>query len=76
MVHAFLLLVYLGAGDNRQLASNDMYFWSIERCNYFASNISKRYGNYGLSAYLDSEDRITSYCITKYVDAEGVKIYD
>ena len=48
MIHVFLLLVYLGSGDDRKLVSGDMYFRNINTCNYFASRLAKKYGNYGL----------------------------
>ena len=75
MVHVFLLLVYLGTGDSRQLVSGDMYFWSIDDCNYFASRLAKRYGNYRYSDYLDPKDRVTSYCVPKYLKEGSVRIY-
>jgi len=75
MVHVFLLLVYLGTGDSRQLVSGDMYFWSIDDCNYFASRLAKRYGNYRYSDYLDPKDRVTSYCVPKYLKEDSVRIY-
>jgi len=45
MIHAFLLVVILGG----KVQSQDMYFRSVTDCNYFASQITKRYGNYGES---------------------------
>jgi len=69
------LLVYLGTGDTRQLTSNDMYFASIDDCNYFASQVSKRYGNYKYYTYLDPKDRVTAYCVPKYVDKSKTRIY-
>ena len=75
MIHAFLLLVYLGTGDSRQLISNDMYFRSIDDCNYFAAQVAKRYGNYKHYSYLDPKDRVTSYCVPKYVSEDTVRVY-
>jgi hypothetical protein len=75
MQHVFLLLVYLGTGDTRQITSNDMYFASIDDCNYFASQVSKRYGNYKYYTYLDPKDRVTAYCVPKYVDKSKTRIY-
>lgn len=75
MQHVFLLLVYLGAGDTRFLASGDMYFASIERCNFFASQVSKRYGNYNYTDLLDSRDKITAYCVPKLIKRGAVTIY-
>jgi hypothetical protein len=75
MEHVFLLLVYLGAGDGRNLISNDMYFRSITDCNFFASELAKRYGNYRYYSYIDPKDRVTAYCIPKYIDPDSVKVY-
>ena len=75
MEHVFLLLVYLGTGEFRNLASGDMYFRSINECNYFAEKSAKRYGNYQYSAYLDPKDRVTAYCVPKYVNPDNVRIY-
>ncbi len=75
MIDAFLLLVYLGTGDFRKLESGDMHFQSITECNYFASQVSKRYGNYTSSQYIDQKDRVTAYCVPRRVDPEIVKVY-
>ncbi len=75
MVHAFLLLVYLGTGDTRSLVSGDMYFYSVVDCNYFANQVAKRYGNYRSIENINPKDRVTSYCVPKNVDPELVKIY-
>jgi hypothetical protein len=75
MVHVFLLMVYLGTGDERRLISGDMYFADVTRCNYFASQVAKRYGNYKYTSYLDPKDRVTSYCVPKLVDSERTVIY-
>lgn len=74
-MHVFLLMVYLGTGDDRRLVSKDMYFRSIDRCNYFASQVSKRYGNYKYSQYIDPKDRVTAYCLPKYLDTSKMTIY-
>lgn len=77
MIHVFLLMFYLGTGDDRKLMSADMYFRDINECNYFAEKLAKRYGNYQYIEYMDARDRATVYCIPKYVDkGSGVKIYD
>ena len=71
----FLLMVYLGAGDSRTLVSDNMYFWSIVDCNYYASQVSKRYGSYGYADYMHEKDRVTAYCIPKRVNPDDVKVY-
>ena len=65
MADVFLLLVYLGTGDARKLESGNMMFWDIERCNYFAQAVSKRYGNYRSLDYLDPKDRVTALLCAK-----------
>lgn len=77
LIHVFLLQLYLGTGDTRRLISNDMYFRSVVECNYFASEMTKRYGNYGSIDWMDPRDRATAYCVPKYVEeGSGMNIYD
>jgi hypothetical protein len=73
MEHVFLLLVYLG--DPRTLVSGDMHFEDINRCNYFASQIAKRYGNYHYSDYIPPQDRVTAYCVPRFVAIGSVEVY-
>ena len=74
MVHVFLLMLYIGVGDDRRLVSNDMYFRNINTCNYFAKELSKRYSTY---AMMDNRDKATAYCLPKYISAgSGIEIYD
>jgi len=73
--HVFLLLVYLGTGDARTISSNDMFFEDIDRCNYFASRIVRRYGNYRYYDYLDPRDRVTAYCVPKLIKKGSVTVY-
>ena len=75
MVDAFLLLLYLGTGDLRKLESGNMYFYDLERCNYVAKTLSKRYGNYGFVEYMDPKDRVTAYCVPRQVDPEKTRVY-
>lgn len=74
MVHVFLLMLYIGVGDDRRLVSNDMYFRNVNTCNYFAKELSKRYSTY---AMMDNRDKATAYCLPKYVnEGSGIEIYD
>ncbi len=68
--------MYLGAGDGRYLSSSDMYFASIDRCNYFAGQLAKRYGNYQHSDYLAPADRVTTYCIPKLIKKGSIEVYE
>ena len=38
MIHAFLLIVYLGT----KIVSQDMYFYDINQCKYFAERLNKQ----------------------------------
>ena len=38
MMHAFLLMVYLGS----RVVSQDMYFQDIDRCKYFAERLNNQ----------------------------------
>lgn len=75
MLDVFLLLVYLGTGDQRRLESANMYFRSIVTCNYFAKEVSRRYGNYKYLDYVPAKDRATAYCVPRVVDPEKVRVY-
>ncbi len=75
-VDVFLLLVYLGTGEFRKLESGNMYWRSITECNWYASQVVKRYGNYQYNSYLDPKDRVTAYCVPRTVDPNKVRIYD
>jgi len=75
MLDVFLLLVYLGTGDQRRLESGSMYFRSIVTCNYFAKEVSRRYGNYSYSDYVPPQDRATAYCVPRTVDPQKVRVY-
>jgi hypothetical protein len=74
-MHVFLLLVYLGTGDDRRLVSGDAYFASITTCNFYAAQVSKRYGNYGAVDWMDSRDRVTAYCVPKYIKKGSIEVY-
>ena len=71
MIHAFLLLLYVGVGNERTLVSDDMYFRSIHDCNYFAEQLSKRYG-YKIDR---AKDLGVAYCVPKLVNPKEVTIY-
>jgi hypothetical protein len=75
MVHVFLLLVFVGSGEAQKLVSGDMYFWDVNKCNYFASKLVKRYGNYKYKYRLDKQHKSTAYCVPKYIEQNSVRIY-
>jgi len=62
MIHAFLLFVFIGIGEDKRLVSNDMYFRDLNECTWYAQKLHKQ-GN-----------EITAYCIPKQV-GEDTKVY-
>ena len=66
MIHAFLLVVILGG----EVQSRDMYFRAVVECNYFAAQVTKRYGNYGSISGVPPEHRATAYCKPVKVNAD------
>ena len=75
MMHVFLLMVYLGVGDSRKVISDNMYFRSVTDCNFYAKELTKRYGNYQSLDRMDSRDRVTAYCVPKYIKKDAVSVY-
>ena len=67
------MLVFL-LGEIKQ--PNPMYFASINTCNWYASRIVKRYGNYSYSSMVPPEHRATAYCKPVYVDKTKILVYD
>ena len=63
MRHVFLLLMYLGVGDEKRLVSGDMYFRDLNECTWYARELHKQGPN-----------TITVYCLPKLVD-KNVKVY-
>jgi hypothetical protein len=75
MMHVFLLMVYLGVGDSRKVISDNMYFRSVTDCNFYAKELTKRYGNYQSIDRMDSRDRVTAYCVPKYIKKDSIEVY-
>jgi len=71
MVHVFVLMLYMGD----KLVSNDMMFYDINRCNYFASRMTKTSGNYGYYHNMPVDKKRTAYCVPRLVDQAKHKIY-
>jgi len=74
MIHAFLLTVYLGT----QIVSNDMYFYNIDSCKYFAERLNKQPSVPNRVAGEDQPKRraYAAVCEPKLVNPKRVKIYD
>lgn len=71
MAHVFVLMLYMGD----KLISNDMMFYNINDCNYFASRLTKTYGNYRYSDLVPTDRRRTAYCVPRLVDQAKHNIY-
>ena len=65
MIHAFLLFVFIGVGDDKVLKSNDLYFRSVDDCIYFSKRLHGQSNGNG----------ITAYCLPVQVDPKKVKVY-
>jgi len=52
-----------------------MYFEDINRCNFFAKELARRYGNFRFDDWIDSRDRVTTYCVPKYLKRGTVEVY-
>ena len=75
MLTVFLLVMYLGGGDDRRPVQTNLRFYSVTECNFFAKEMARRYGNYGHRDWLDARDRVTVYCVPDIVDPETTKVY-
>jgi len=74
MTHAFLLIVYLG----QQMISQDMHFYNIDSCKYFAERLNKQPSVPNRTAG-DDVPKTRAYvavCEPKLVNPKRVKIYD
>lgn len=73
MTHVFLLVFILG---EQVQGGQPMYFRSIQTCNWYASKIVKRYGNYGYSSLVPKEHRATAYCKPVWRDTDRILVYE
>ena len=65
LAHVFVLILMIDG----KVVSADMHFWSIERCNYFAAQMVKRYGR----GKIPDEQSSFAYCKPKLVDTSKIK---
>ena len=75
MTTVFLLMMFLGTGDERREVRTDLRFFSVTECNFFAKELARRYGNYVHRDWLDARDRVTVYCVPDIVDPATTKVY-
>ena len=70
MTQVFVLMLIIGGN---QVGGQKMYFASIETCNWYASKLTKRYGNHGTT--VPEEHRVLAYCKPQYLDTSQVTVY-
>jgi len=70
MTHLFLLMVLV----NGQVQSADMWFYDINRCNYFANAIVKGKVERTLN-YEPRSIALAAYCLPRRADPEKVRPY-
>lgn len=75
MVTVFLLVMYLGGGEDRRPVETNLRFYSVTECNFFAKELAKRFGNYRYSDLMDRRDRATLYCVPVSVDPNIVEVF-
>jgi len=75
MIHVFVLLLYIGQGDGKRLVSGDMYFYDVKECNWYASQLVKRYGNYKYSYKVPPDLKATAYCEPRYIKKDSMEVY-
>ena len=61
--HVFVLLVFIGIGEEKKLESNDLFFRDLNDCVWYAQTLHKQ-GNL-----------VTAYCLPRYVNPGNVRIY-
>ena len=58
MKHVFLLLVFLGTGEDKWQVSGDMYFADLNDCVWYAQKLHKQ------------GKRVTAYCLPATVNKD------
>ena len=62
MIHAFLLFVYIGLGEEKRLVSKDMFFKDLNDCIWYAEKLNKQ------------KSSITAYCLPQQINKDS-KVY-
>jgi len=74
MTHAFLLILYLG----QKIISQDMHFYSIDDCRYYAERLNKQppVPNRRAGEDIPKTRSYVAVCEPSLVNPKRVKIYD
>ena len=75
MITVFILVMFLGTGDERRELKTHLRFYSVTECNFYAKELARRFGNYQDYDWLDRRDRVTLYCVPEEADPEDVRVY-
>jgi hypothetical protein len=59
---------------NGQVQSQDMYFYDVHRCNYFANAIVKGKAERTLN-YEPRKIALAAYCLPRVADPDKVRVY-
>ena len=70
-MHVFVLMLYLGYGDERKLAVKDLYFYQLNVCNRVAEALVERYSTHGIS----TADRAVAYCLPIKITDDSLHVY-
>ncbi len=60
-MYVFLLVLYIGTGDDRKLVDATLTFNLLDDCNSHAAALVKRYSTHGITL----SDRAVAYCVPK-----------
>ena len=73
MTHAFLLILYLGG----KIISQDMHFYSVDNCKYYAERLNNQppVPNRRAGADQPKTQKYIAVCEPRKVDPEKVSIY-
>lgn len=68
MLTDLFLLIVLNKSTGEIVEGNDMYFYSVSRCIWFANEIN-------MSIY-PTQREVNAYCVPRLEDPEKVKVYN
>jgi hypothetical protein len=75
MLTVFLLMMFVGTGDERREVRTNLRFYSVTECNFFAKELARRYGNYAHRDWMDRRDRVTTYCVPDIIAPGEIEVY-
>ena len=65
MITVFVLMVFIGLGENQKLHSDKMIFRSLVDCQWYAARMVRVFGNYGYTRA--GTEKITAYCLPREI---------